>query len=96
MEILSSARIGEEESMDIAGLLDTNKDHIVTYEEFYGALDGCPRPDIIQPIPVVDTRPIINTQGKYFIHTLGRELIYTLGRELIHTVGRELIHSLGR
>ena len=62
-EFLSASRVPREESDDLARIMDSDSDGVVTVEELMSSVDNCPVPDI-QPAPIVNTRPRVNFQGK--------------------------------
>ena len=61
-EFLSISRIPREESDDLARIMDSDTNGVVTLEELMGALDNCPKPEI-REVPVEKTRPMVNFQG---------------------------------
>jgi len=60
-EFLSISRIPREESDDLARIMDSDTNGVVTLEELMGALDNCPKPEISE-VPVEKTRPMVNFQ----------------------------------
>jgi hypothetical protein len=43
--------------------MDSNKDGVVMLEELLGAVDNCPAPEV-REIPVQNTRPRVNFEGR--------------------------------
>jgi len=58
-EFLAASRIPRVESDDLAAMMDSNGDGIVTVEELMESVDNCPVREVVDA-PVVNTRPITN------------------------------------
>ncbi|XP_063689330.1 uncharacterized protein LOC134822302 [Bolinopsis microptera] len=58
-EFLSASRIPRVESDDLAAMMDSDSDSVVTVEELMESLDNCPVMEVVDVL-VVKTRPITN------------------------------------
>jgi len=58
-EFLAASRIPREESDDLAKIMDSDADGVVTVDELMGAVDNCPEVEV-RDIPVQNTRPMVN------------------------------------